>query len=445
MNRKITTSVYTILIGALLFASIGFKPLAVEANSLDVSAESAILVDGESGKILFAKNADVKLPPASMTKMMTEYLVLDAIENGQISWDTKTGISDYAYRISGDVSSSGIGLRQDKQYTVRDLYEAMAINSDNGTSIALAELVAGSEGEFVKLMNKKGEEMGLREFEFVNSTGLSNSDLGEDHPEGTDPNANNLLSARAAAILAYHLVNDYPEALDISSQLTDELDGHTSQNWNWMLPWDNANFAQFFYEGIDGLKTGHTKEAGYTFTGTAERNGRRLISVVMRTDSIGARFEQTKKLMDYGYNQFSQTELYPAGHQIKDQSTLNVAKGKEDTVEVETKEALVTSIKNGEEDAYDVQYNINEKLLDEEGNLVAPIKKGQVVGTMELTYNGKNDYGFITEGKQVQSVDVVTTSAVEKSNWFMLTLGAIGDFFGDIFSSVKDTVTGWFS
>ncbi|MFB1051695.1 D-alanyl-D-alanine carboxypeptidase family protein [Paraliobacillus sp. JSM ZJ581] len=445
MKRKIKTSVYTILTCVLFFASIGLHPLTVEANSLDVSAESAILVDGESGKVLFAKNADVKLPPASMTKMMTEYLVLEAIEKGQISWDTKTSISDYAYRISADVSSSGIGLRQDKQYTVRDLYEAMAINSDNGTSIALAELVAGTEGEFVKLMNQKGEEMGLGEFEFVNSTGLSNSSLGEDYPDGTNPDANNLLSARAAALLAYHLVNDYPEALDISSQLTDELDGKHTNNWNWMLPWDKPNFAQYYYEGVDGLKTGHTDEAGYTFTGTAERDGRRLISVVMRTDSIGARFEQTKKLMDYGYNQFSQNELYSAGHQIKDKSTLDVSKGKQDTVEIETSEALLATIKNGEEDAYDVQYSIDEKLLDEDGNLVAPIKKGQVVGTMELIYNGDNAYGFITEDKQVQSVEIVTKSAVEKSNWFMLTLGAIGDFFSGIFTTVKDTVTGWFS
>ncbi|WP_255307029.1 D-alanyl-D-alanine carboxypeptidase family protein [Paraliobacillus sp. PM-2] len=429
----------------LLFTFIGLHPFKVQADGLEVEAESAILVDAASGKILFAKNADVKLPPASMTKMMTEYLVLEAIENGQISWETKTSISDYAYRISADISSSGIGLRQDKQYTVRDLYEAMAINSDNATSIALAELVAGSEGEFVKLMNQKGKEMGLGEFEFVNSTGLSNRDLGDDYPNGTDPDANNLLSARAAALLAYHLVNDYPESLEISSQITDELDGHTTENWNWMLPWNNDNFAQYYYEGVDGLKTGHTDEAGYTFTGTAERDGRRLISVVMRTDSIGARFEQTKKLMDYGFNQFSQIELYPSGYQIKDQSTLDVAKGKEDTVDIETSEALFSTIKNGEEEAYNVQYHMDEDLLDEDGNLVAPIEKGQVVGTMELTYSGTVDYGYIVDNKQVQSVDIVTTSAVEKSNWFMLTLGAIGDFFGGIFTSVKDTVTGWFS
>lgn len=148
---------------------------------------------------------------------MTEYLVLEAIETGQISWDTTTWISDYAYSISANNSFSGIGLKQNKNYTVRQLYEGMSIISDNATTIALAEMIAGSEGEFVKMMNAKGQELGLTDFEFVNSTGLPNSSLGENYPEGTDPNGDNLMSARSAALLAYHLINDYPEALDFSS------------------------------------------------------------------------------------------------------------------------------------------------------------------------------------------------------------------------------------
>src|SRR5699024_1649369 len=175
-------------------------PVGTAEASFDVEAESAILVDGDSGKILFAKDPDVALPPASMTKMMTEYLVLEAIDNDEVGWDTTTQVSDYAYRISADDSMSGVGLVQEKDYTVRELYEAMAINSDNATTIALAELIAGSEGEFVQLMNEKGEEMGLPEFEFVNSTGLDNKDLEDNHPEGTDPDGINQLSARSSAL-----------------------------------------------------------------------------------------------------------------------------------------------------------------------------------------------------------------------------------------------------
>src|SRR5690625_5039746 len=251
------------------------------------------------------------LPPASMTKMMTEYLVWEAIESGQISWDTTTQISDYAYSISANPAFSGIGLRQNVDYTVRSLYEAMAINSDNGTTIALAELIAGTEGEFVKLMNEKAEEMGLPDYKFVNSTGLENESLGENYPEGTEPNDSNLLSARSAAMLAYHLVNDYPEALEISKVPETEFDDQIVRNYNWMLPHEGVNLKQYYYEGVDGLKTGYTDFAGYCFTGTAEVNGKRLITGVMKADSEDQRFKETAKLLDYGYNNFETIELFP--------------------------------------------------------------------------------------------------------------------------------------
>ena len=230
---------------------ITIQPLQAKAEEgLNIEAESAILVDAETGKILYAKNPDMTLPPASMTKMMTEYLVLEAIESGDISWDTTTQISDYPYGISANTNFSGVGLRQNVDYTVRALYEAMAINSDNATTIALAELIAGSEGEFVKLMNQKAEEIGLpeSEYKFVNTTGLENSSLGENYPEGTDPDATNLLSARSSALLAYHLINDYPESLEISKIPQTEFDGHTIVNWNRMLPHEGNNFKQYFYK-----------------------------------------------------------------------------------------------------------------------------------------------------------------------------------------------------
>src|SRR5699024_3920592 len=144
----------------VLLVSLFVKPgemFAQEAkkSKVKLDAESAILVDANTGKILYEKNADEPLPPASMTKIMTEYLVWEAVESGDFSWDDKIKISDYAYRISANNDFSGIGLRQNVEYTVQDLYEAMAINSDNATTIALAELIAGSEGEFVKMMNAK--------------------------------------------------------------------------------------------------------------------------------------------------------------------------------------------------------------------------------------------------------------------------------------------------
>ncbi len=420
------------------------NPDKKSAETFDVEAKAAILVDEETGKVLYAKNVEEILPIASMTKMMTEYLVMEAINKGEISWDTTTQISDYAFQVSGNSSSSGIGLIQDIDYSVKQLYEAMAINSDNATTIALTELIAGSESEFVKLMNQKADELGLPGYEFVNSTGLNNADLGNNYPEGTDADADTVMSAKSTALLAYHLINDYPEVLEYSSKLTSELNGIEYENWNWMLPWENNNYTQFYAEGVDGLKTGYTQNAGNSFTGTAERDGRRLISVVMNTESRAERFQQTKKLLNHGFSQFSNNEIYPEGYQIEGESIIPVAKGKEDQVEISSNQAIVDTVKNGDEENYSVSYNFDAELLNEDGELTAPIEKGTKIGTMEVVYNGEGNYEYINGVGTVQTADIVTTSKVEKANWFMLIIGSIGNFFSNIFTSITDTVTGWF-
>ncbi len=420
------------------------QPNAVQAKELNLNAESAILVDAETGKVLYAKNPDIELPPASMTKMMTEYLVWEAIEKGEIDWETTTQISDYAYSISADESFSGVGLKQDKDYTVRQLYEAMAINSDNATTIALAELIAGSEGEFVKLMNKKAGEMGLPEYKFVNSSGLDNKSLGDNHPEGTEPDEVNLMSARSAAILAYNLVNDYPEALEISKIPETEFDGQTIRNWNYMLPHDASYLKQFAYEGVTGLKTGFTDLAGYCFTGTVTRDGKQLISVVMKTESEKERFKETAKLFDYGFKHFTMKELFPKNYQLKGKSTLPVIKGKDENIDIALKDAIQAPVKKGDEKKYSVKYHFDKKKLNKDGELTAPIKKGEKIGTAELVYDGDDDYGYLFDKKDKQTVDVIATEEVEKKNWFMLALGAIGSFFANLFSTIVDTVKGWF-
>src|SRR5699024_8715878 len=193
-----------------------------------------------------------------------------------------------------------------------------------------------------------------------------NSDLGDHYPEGTEANADNLLSARSAALLAYHLINDYPEVLEYSSMMTSELDGRKLTNLNWMLPWEDNNFTQYGYEGIDGLKTGHTDAAGYTFTGTAKQGDRRLITVVMKTNSKGQRFSETQKLMEYGFKQFNTIELFPTGYQLEKESTIPVAKGKEDEVEIETIGPMESMIKAGEEDLYEVTYQLDEDKFSED-------------------------------------------------------------------------------
>lgn len=445
LKYKIGKKLPIILSMLVIMATLMFQPTVIQAEKgLDLAAESAILVDAETGKVLYSKDSDIALPPASMTKMMTEYLVWEAVESGEISWDTKTEISDYPYDLSADANFSGVGLRQNVEYTVQELYEAMAINSDNATTIALAELIAGSEAEFVKLMNAKGEEMGLPDYEFVNTTGLENTSLGDNYPEGTDPDGTNLLSSRSAALLAYHLVNDFPESLEISSIPEIAFDDQTITNWNWMLPHDTTYLKQFHYEGVDGLKTGFTELAGYCFTGTAEVDGKRLIAVVMKTASEAERFKETAKLFDYGFDNFEMQELFPSGYQLKDKQSLPVAKGKKKTVEVATKDAFELPIKESDEEKFSVKYSYDKKLLNEDGELIAPIEKGQKIGTAKLVYEDKEDAGYIHSDSKGDSVDLITEDSVEKKNWFMTMLATIGAFFKGLFTSIVDLVKGWF-
>ncbi|MFD1066972.1 serine hydrolase [Oceanobacillus locisalsi] len=446
MRKSINKLFLLVVAAALVFTSLVIPSISVHAEELDLEAESAILVDAETGKVLYAKDPDMALPPASMTKIMTEYLVWEAVENGDISWDTTTQVSDYAYEVSSNVDSSGIGLTQQQDYTVEDLYAAMAINSDNGASIALAELIAGSESEFVEMMNAKGEELGLPEFKFVNSTGLDNESLGDNYPEGTSPNDTNLLSARSSAMLGSALVNDYPEALDISSIPSTEFDGRTIENWNYMLDHDSVNLEQYFYEGVDGLKTGHTELAGYAFTGTAERDGRRLITVVMKTDSIEKRFEETAKLLDYGFDEFETQELFPAGYQQEGEETFPVARGKEREVNVGINEAIHVPLKSGEEELYHLEYTMNEDRLNDDGELEAPVEADEVIGTVNVVYDGEEeDHGYLSDEVSKESYDLVAMDDVEQSNWFMLTLQSIGDFFVNMFQGAFNWVKGLFS
>nr|WP_275900511.1 serine hydrolase [Anoxybacillus rupiensis] len=426
------------------------KKVEAAQDPINIEADAAILVDAGSGRILYQKNIDTVLGIASMTKMMTEYLLLEAVKQKRVKWDQEYTPSDYVYRLSQDRDLSNVPLRKDGKYTVRELYEAMAIYSANAAAVAIAEIVGGSEENFVRMMNEKAKKLGLQGYKFVNATGLSNQDLQGFHPQGTEASEENVMSARAVATLAYHLLKEYPEVLETSSITKKTFrEGTDDQikmdNWNWMLPG-----LVYGYEGVDGLKTGYTDFAGYCFTGTAEKNGVRFITVVMNAKSngkstINARFEQTRKLLDYAFSNYSLKELYPAGYQQKGDATLPVTKGKEKSVAVVTKKTLSLVIKNGEDKNYKPVYVFDKKKLNKDGELTAPIKKGEKVGYMTVRYTGANDDDYLTpNGKSAVQVDVVAKQSVEKANGFVLMMRGIGGLFSDIWTSVTKTVKGWF-
>ncbi|MGE8022660.1 D-alanyl-D-alanine carboxypeptidase family protein [Peribacillus frigoritolerans] len=423
----------------LVMSQFAYQPgeAVAESDNLGLKAEAAIIIDGETGQIVYEKNADKVLGIASMSKMMTEYIIMESIENGKISWDQKVKINKYVHDLSKAPNLSNVGLTEGEDYTVKELYQAMAVYSGNAATVALAQLVSGSEKSFVKLMNEKAKELGLKHHKFVNASGLNNSDLLGQYPSG-DEDDENIMTAKDTALLAYRLINDYPEVLKIASIPKLKFrDGKEYPNFNWMLPG-----LIFEYKGVDGLKTGSTDFAGYGHTGTVIRDGQRYITVVMKSTNKNERFADSTKLMNYAYATFKKEKVLPANYQVKGKETLSVVKGKEKDVKIQSEKAIELLVENGGKDNYKTDLVIDKNKLNDDGKLTAPIKKGEKLGYITVTPKKGEDYGYIN-GDPVK-VNVVAAEAVEKANWFVLSMRAVGGFFGDVWSSVASTVKGWF-
>lgn len=289
--KRIRIVILVLFIGIFGWAAGVWDQLSASYETkLDLAAESAVLLDADSGEWLYLHNAEEPLPPASMSKMMTELLILESVKNNRFDWEDPVAVSPYAAGVGG----AAMGLLPGQTVTVRQLFEAMAIHSANDAAVALAEFAAGSEAQFVERMNAKADRIGLsEETHFANATGLSSGDL-----EGYATAAaegDTVMTAKDVALLAQHLVETYPEVLQVTKKpVAGGAKAAHLKTTNEMLPGQ-----RFGTKGNDGLKTGYTERAGYCFTGTTVRNGRRYITVVMGTDTPEARFEETKKLLSY--------------------------------------------------------------------------------------------------------------------------------------------------
>lgn len=400
-----------------------YAPQAQAAEPVDLKllAKSAIIMEASTGQVLFEFNADEIMPPASMSKMMTEYIVLETIKSGKIKWDDVVTTSQYA----ADVIGSGDLLAKGEKSTVKDLFGEMSIYSGNDGTVALAEYVAGTEENFVVMMNDTAKKMGLNpKSQFVNSTGLSRADLGKYQPANTTGETQ--ITARDAATLAYHILNEHKEILEFSSTPSKkfrEKDKSPMINWNWMLEGnkDNINFKQYSYPGLDGLKTGSTDEAGYCFTGTAVKNGMRLITVVMNTASEAQRFTETRKLLDYGFNNFEIKPVLAAKTEIESLKTVNIKKGVKTKVPVATEKNVDFVVKKGETPNIEITAAPSEEVK------AAPIKTGDALGKVTVKYAGVE-----------KQVNLVATQDMEKGSWIRLFFRAIKNFFGDVFSGIAN-------
>lgn len=433
MNGRKTAS--ALLVSMLAVA--GFQGEAFAAGEPEIHADAAIVIDGNTGKILYGENEHEELGIASMTKMMTEYLVQEAVKDGKIKWDHSYKISDKVYQLANAPGLSNVPLKQGESYTVKELYEAMVIKSGNGAAIALSEIVAGSEGEFVKKMNAKAKDLGMKHYHFVNSSGLSNVDMLGMYPEGTEPDDENVVSAEDMAILAYRLIHDYPETLETSGLSSKKFRPGTDEELTMKSTNGLLKGKSFYYKGADGLKTGTTPFAGTTFTATAERNGNRYISVILDAkdangqSSSAERFIQSAELLDYGFNEFEEVDL-----SLKDATAapgnIKVYNGKERELSVSIKEPIALTLPKVQKEKTEVELVLDPDKVTDDGKLIAPIEKGEKVGVLKVKNPPEEEY--IPDGEPASySVDVTAEETVEKASWVVRSARGIKSFFKDLF------------
>ncbi|WP_156289285.1 D-alanyl-D-alanine carboxypeptidase family protein [Oceanobacillus salinisoli] len=378
-----------ILIFSILFSLFAFTSLSTSAEenaedegdeslNLAPDAKSAILIERDTGAILYDKNAHEALPPASMTKLMTLLLIMEAIDQGDLKKDEMIRISERAASMGG----SQIFLEAGEEMSVEDLLKGVAVASGNDASVALAERIAGSEEAFVKKMNEKVKELGLENTKFQNTTGL--------------PVDDHYSTAYDMAMVAKELLK-YEDITNYTSIYEDYL-RKGQENEFWLV---NTNKLVRFYPGVDGLKTGYTNEAKYCLTATAEKNDMRVVAVVMGADTTKERNATISSMLDYAFNQY---ETHPLFEKDEVVTKLQLLKAEDKDMNIIVPESVSTLHRKGES-TDDVTTDIS---LNEE--IPLPINKGEQVGVLTV----KNGEEVISE------IPLTVESDVKQATYFTL-------------------------
>ena len=317
-----------------------------------VDAKAWMVMDMESGQIIAQHEADTQVAPASLTKLMTASLVFSALDDNRLRLEQEVTISERAWRTGG----SRTFIEVNKQVSVADLLQGMIVQSGNDATIQLAETVAGSVEVFVDQMNKEAQAFGMTNSRFADPTGL--------------PLPETYTTVRDLSLLAQHIIRDHPKYYHYFSQQDFTFNKINQKNRNGLLA---RNI------GVDGLKTGHTDDAGYCLISTAVRDGRRVLSIVVGTKTVREREQYSQTLLDWGYQNFTNRVLAPAGQALL---TPRVYEGTVKTVELGAQNGVAVTVPRGEETNVQTLTQINNKL-------VAPIAKGEVVGSVQFVLNGK--------------------------------------------------------
>ena len=362
-----------------------------EGNTdLGLNAKSAILMEESTGNILYESNPDERLPIASVTKVMTMLLIMEAVDNGKISLDDMVTVSENAMSYGG----STMFLETGEQLTVNDMLKGIAVASANDGCVAMAEHLAGSESAFVDMMNEKAKELGMENTHFMNTNGLDEDD--------------HYSSARDVAIMSRELMK-HETIFNYTSIWMDTLRGGKFQL-------ANTNKLIRFYDGANGLKTGSTSKALCCLSAAAKRNDMQLIAVVLGAPTSAERFASAKSLLDYGFANYAVNTQITAGDEVQ---KIAVEKGVDKEVGVVAGDSCSTLVKKGQED------NITKEIKIDE-TITAPIEAGQKIGTMTIS----------RDGEVIADIDLNASSAVEKKGIGLI----IKDFFATIFfGSDNDT------
>lgn len=341
----------------LLLSHVAVAKQAIIPAAPQLAGTSWLLMDANTGEVIVENNADLQVPPASLTKMMTSYVLSYELAQGEVNKSDMVTISRNAWAQNPIFNGSSLmWIEVNKQVSLEDLHRGIVISSGNDASLAVAEYISGSEEAFVDVMNQHGSLLGMTNTHFANAHGL--------------PAESHMTTARDMAILARALIKDFPEDYRLYKEKEFTFNKIKQSNRNRLLWWDQS---------VDGLKTGHTEEAGYCLVASAERDGMRLISVLMGAKSDNARARESQKLMAYGFRYYQSHVAQKGGETITQE---RVWGGEVEQVSLELKESLAVTIPRGAVD------NI-ERTLDVEKEIEAPVKAGQKLGHLVLTLNGK--------------------------------------------------------
>ena len=358
---------------------LGLLPVAAQAADLEVEAKSALLMDVATGTVLFEQNAHEALPPASVTKVMTMLLIMEAIDSGKISWNDTVTVSETAAAKGG----SQVYLKVGETMTVEEMVKSIAVSSANDCACAMAEHLAGSESAFVEAMNAKAAELGMKDTQFVNCTGLDDS----------SDAANHKTSAHDIALMSRELLGKYP---DITRFTTIWMDSIRSGTFGLA----NTNKMVRFYNGCTGLKTGFTQSAGYCLSASAQRDGLQLIAVVMGCESSQKRFAACKSMLDYGFANFALVQP-----ELPENASVPVKLGVQGEVHAVPAQDGKMLIDKGQKNLVTTEMQLEE-------SITAPVSQGQRLGTLTIKAGEK----ILVE------IPMIAQSAVEKVSWWQMYL-----------------------